>query len=140
MKILRVLHQWRSLISRKSKKELSKKDDESKTRVLRTQKLGESGEVILPLCHSASFRCHCNILKLMELFQPFPGEQGSDNRFLSRRQTRTVKSAVAGSSGDGLAHVQSTAYVVVHCVLGIVLGSENGYFKSDVSWLHWLIL
>lgn len=112
----------------------------SKTRVLRTQKLGERGKVILPSCNSTSFRCHCNLPKLIELSQPSPGEQGSDNRFLSRRRTRTVKSAVACSSGDDLAHVQSTAYVLVHRVLDTVLGSENGYFKSDASWLHWQIL
>jgi len=43
-----------------------------KTRVLGAEKLGDRGEVILTSCHSASFRCQRNLLKLMELFQLSP--------------------------------------------------------------------
>lgn len=55
-------------------------------------------------------------------------------------RTRSVRSAVACSRGDGLTCIQSTAYELVQCHLDTVLDSENGYFKSDASWLRWLIL
>lgn len=51
-----------------------------------------------------------------------------------------MRSAVACSRVNDLACVQSTAFELVPCVLDTVFDSENGYFKSDASWLHWLIL